>query len=42
MLTGPRRDSPSTLYHVMLRGIERGAIVSDDYFCVSNGPFIES
>ncbi|NTU59030.1 MAG: hypothetical protein HGB00_08980 [Chlorobiaceae bacterium] len=30
MPRGPRLDSPGTLHHVMVRGIERGFIVSDD------------
>ena len=37
MPRGPRLDTPGTLHHVMIRGIERGSIVRDDieYFeCV--------
>lgn len=30
MPRGPRLDAPGTLYHVMIRGIERGCIVYDD------------
>jgi len=30
MPRGPRLDTPGTLHHVMIRGIERGSIVRDD------------
>ncbi len=30
MPRGARLDTPSTLYHVIVRGIERGNIVNDD------------
>ena len=30
MPRGPRLDAPGALHHVIIRGIERGAIVSDD------------
>ncbi len=30
MPRGPRLDAPGTLHHVMVRGIERRAIVDDD------------
>jgi putative transposase len=30
MPRGPRLDSPGTLHHVMVRGIDRGNIIEDD------------